>query len=287
MRKKVCVIIAILLSITALTCASESDLGVTLEVTYLSRYIWRGLDVYGENHSAIQPSIDVDLYGTGFGVNVFHSRSNGGGAHEDAKEIDYNVSYRNTLFSQQTYAMDYRIGWIYYNYPDTPRKGNPAGIGADVQELYIAFAWPNICPAGIVPSYLYSHIWQSEGGSNCGFRNCGGPAHIFGLSYNLTVPDFLAEAALRVLKLTTHIVYVDGAGTPTADHDFSHAVFGLTTDFDIAEDLTFTPGIYYQSSWDDSINTSDEYWTSLRSVKPVLSSVERTRFLDSAALRSK
>ena len=263
MKKAVLLMTILLVSASVAAESAEKKLGITLDVTYLSRYIWRGLDVYGENHSAIQPSIDIDLYGSGFGVNVFHSRSNGGGAHEDGKEIDYNIYYRNTLLAGQRFATDYKIGWIYYNFPDTPRKGNPAGRGSDVQELYIAFAWPNILPCGLVPSYLYSHVWQSEGGSSCGFRTCGGPAHIFGLSYNWVVPDFILGTSQRVLNMAAHTVYVDGAGKAIADHDWSHAVFSIATDFRLDENLTFTPGLYYQSSWDDSINTSDEYWTSL------------------------
>jgi len=46
---------------------AEGDrLGVTLDFTYASRYIWRGFDLYRINDGAIQPSIEVDLYETGF-----------------------------------------------------------------------------------------------------------------------------------------------------------------------------------------------------------------------------
>jgi len=240
----------------------KKDLGVTLDVTYVSRYIWRGFDTYKDNHSAIQPSIDLDLYGTGFGLNIWHSRSNGGGAYEDAKEVDYTVYYGNSLFESETYATNYKIGWVYYSYPETPRKGNDAGVGADSQEGFGTFSWPNICPLGIVPSYTYVHMWQSEGGAS-GFRNCGGPAHVFGLGYDLAVAGFTPGVAEQILHLSADMVYNDGLGASTVDHDWSHAVFGISTGFDLAKNLTFTPGIYYQSSWEDSVNTSDEYWTSL------------------------
>ena len=39
--------------------------------------------------------------------------------------------------------------------------------------------------------------------------------------------------------------------------------FSVFHDFDLGNGLSFIPGFYHQSSWDDSINTSDEYWTSL------------------------
>jgi long-subunit fatty acid transport protein len=47
------------------------------------------------------------------------------------------------------------------------------------------------------------------------------------------------------------------------DHDWSHAVFGASTGFTVTDKLTFTPGIYYQISMDDSVNPEDEYWFSL------------------------
>ncbi len=53
----------------------EDRLGVTLDFTYASRYIWRGFDLYRSNDGAIQPSIDVDLCGTGFGFKIWLRRS--------------------------------------------------------------------------------------------------------------------------------------------------------------------------------------------------------------------
>jgi len=67
------------------------------------------------------------------------------------------------------------------------------------------------------------------------------------------------------------MVYNDGVApgvvinqaSGTIDHDWSHAVFGVSTDFDLGNNLSFTPAVYYQSSWEDSVNTEDEAWVSL------------------------
>lgn len=115
----------------------------------------------------------MDFYGTGFGLKVFSSRANRSG-FENSEWLDAALSYRNSLFEGETYAMDYTAGWVYYNYPDGPRKAG------DMQEAFVTFFWSNICPAG----------------------------------------------------------------------------------FDLGNNLTFTPGVYYQLSMDDSVN-DDETWCSL------------------------
>ena len=167
--------------------------------------------------------------------------------------------------------MDYRFGWVYIGYPDEPRSGTARGQAADMQEFYATLSWPKICPVGIVPRYTIVSMWPSEGKSTV--RNNGGLLHIFGLGYDLTVPGLLPDTPEQKVHLSAEAVYNDGAAPGTVpgpgttgskiDHDWSHALFGISTDFDIAENLSFTPGFYYQSSWEDSVNTEDEYWLTL------------------------
>jgi hypothetical protein len=70
MKKKI-----ILLSVLILLCAGgfvsalAEELHGSVGVIYDSKYIWRGIDVYGDK-SAIHPFIDLDLFGTGFGMNI-------------------------------------------------------------------------------------------------------------------------------------------------------------------------------------------------------------------------
>lgn len=242
----------VLLTSAGLTQAKDGKLGVTADVTYVSRYLWRGFDSYPNNHSAIQSSIDLDLFETGWGANVWWSRANTSG-FENNEEIDYTLYYGKSLFEDKAYTTDYSIGWTYYYYPDEPRKA------ADMQEFFLNLSWPNVRCGGLVPSYTIVCTWPSEHESDVG--DYGGWFHIFGLCYDLTIPDFCAKAKEQVLHLSAETIYNDGAYG--ADHDWSHAVFGISTSFDLSGCLTFTPAFYYQSSWDNSVDTQDEYWTSL------------------------
>jgi hypothetical protein len=264
-RKGILLVAVIMMIVPELVLAADEaldkKLGVTIDATYVSRYIWRGFDVYKNNHSAFQPSVDLDLYGTGLGVNVWMSQANRSGFERD-EQINYTLYYRNSAFEGPA-AMNYKVGWTYYSYTEVPTKGSYFGNG-DAQEIFGGFAWPNLLPGGLVPSYTAVCYWPSE--HNALSHDNGGWAHVFGLGYDLPVPG-LAGNPNQALHFSADAVYNGGVGPrpPGAkvDHDWSHAVFGVSTGFALAQNLTFKPGFYYQSSWDDSVNTSDEYWTSL------------------------
>ena len=241
-----------LLCTAAFAQEQESKLGVTLDATYVGRHIDKGFDCYKENHSAIQPSIDLNLYDTGFGVKIWNCRTNGGGAYENTEKIKYILYYRNGLFENESYNTHYKAGWIYYNFPDEPKEAK------DAQELFASFSWPRVLPEGLVPGYTVICRWPSV--SNSAARNSGGWVHIFALGYNLTAPPLPGETTERTFHLSANVWYNDGLGGPNVDHDWSHATFGVSTKFDIDKNLALTPGIYYQASMDDSVNTSDEIW---------------------------
>ena len=127
-----------------------------------------------------------------------------------------------------------------------------------MQEVNVTLSWPNICPGGVVPSYTAVATWPSVSKSD--IRDSSGWVHVFGLGYDLALSDILPVTTEQSLYLSTDIVYNDGAYGTAVDHDWSHAVFGISTKFELADNLTFTPGFYYQSSWDDSVNPEDEFW---------------------------
>lgn len=261
MKKKAILLAAvILLSAAGFVQAQEGELGVTLDVTYLSRYIWRGFDMYNNNTSAIQSSIDIDFYDTGFGMSVLMSRANQSG-FEDMEWWNYTLYYGNSLFEGENYATDYKVGWGYYNFPD--RSHNVA----DMQEFFAELSWSNICPAGVVPSYTIIRMWPAKSNSTS-VSGAAGWIHILGLGYDWIVPGLLPETPEQTLHLSADLVYNDGAFiNPTTgaavDHDWSHMVFGVSTGFELADNVTLTPALYYQASMENTVNTQDEFWVGL------------------------
>lgn len=250
---------------TAMCQAWEfSDIGIDVGATYVSRYIWRGFDTYPNNHSAVQPYTDLTFGDSGFRAQVWWSHANGSG-FENAEEFDYTLAYGKTMNEGESAQMDWEIGWTYFNYPDGPTRHSPTA-DLDYQEIFLSMAWPNICAAGIVPSYTVARMWCSESGRRSdngyawsSFRQSGGWMHIFGLAYDQTIADWLTGNAERTLHWTVETIYNAGAGGGRdVDHDWSHALFGLSTPFDVCGG-TVSVFAQYQSSWDDSVNKSDEY----------------------------
>jgi len=254
MKKLILLTAVILLSATTFAQAQDELTG-TVDVTYLSQYIWRGFEWYG-SQSAIQPSIDLDLYGTGFGLSVFWSRANSSG-YELSEEVDLTLSYSNSLYEYETYATDYTAGWMYYHYPEGPGAGET--VSDDWQEMFVTLSWPEICPEGVVPSYTVIKMWASEEASPS--NGISGWLHVLGLGYDLPVEGLLPDTPEQILHLSAATVYNDEVGI--SGSDWSHAVFGVSTDFDLGNDCTLRPGVYYQSSWEDDVNTSDELWCSV------------------------
>jgi len=252
----------------------DHDLGVTLDFTYASSHLWKGFDIFANNKSAFYTSADIDFWGTGFGMNFLWSRPFGSG-YEDWEWLVYSPYYYNALWQDTPYQMDYKFGWRYYNHPDgsANHSCHPRDLG--IQRAYGRVSLPEICPAGIVPYYEFAKIWPDEGGKyddgypRSYWRNYGNWFHTFGLYKGWTVQGFLPNQSEQVIHTGFEMVYNDGTGpTPdsrrdNADHDWSHCVFSLSTDFYLRPNVTFIPAIYYQSSWDDSVNTDDEFWFTL------------------------
>lgn len=273
MKQAVLSAVVLLLGVTGLLQAQQGELHGVVDLTYQSKYLWRGFDVYGDK-SATQAAVDVDLLGTGFGINVMAHRANSS-EFENAERWDYNLYYQNRLFGDETYVTNYRLGWVYYNYPDQPTKGSPVAPNASLQELHAILSWPKICPAGFVPTYVLVKLWPAESNSFSGARSifpgggtASGWAHIFMLDYGLPLVGLLPDIPEQVLNFHTELVYNDGVGPvgQNVDHDWSNFVFGVSTDFDLGHGFTLTPAVYHQITMETSLQPDvdkDETWATV------------------------
>ena len=264
----------ILLAAVVLFCAigfaqaQDSELHGSVDMTYQSKYIWRGFDVYNDK-SAFQPSLDLDLFGTGLGFNVMGHMANASG-HVAEERWDYSLYYQNGINMDETYAMMYRVGWVYYNFPHMSQSE------ADLQEMHAVVSLPKAIPGGLVPSYVLVKLWPNSSGAwvssnydlTTGAESKGsasGFAHIFMLDYPLTIGSILPDTPEQVLNLHAELVYNDGAGPggQDVDHDWSNAVLGVSTGFNLSEDMALTPGVFYQISMEETVNDQNELWANL------------------------
>jgi len=274
MKQKVLLAAIVVMASTALLQA-QGELHGYFDLTYQSKYLWRGIDVYGDK-SAIQPTLMLDLYDTGFSFGVEGHRANSSG-FETTERWDFTLYYKNGLFMDESYATQYMVWWRYFYHPDAPLDGIPTGLSGDVdlQELAAVLAWPKILPVeGLVPAYALIKLWPHESGTFVGSQDIAGLsngtasgfAHVFMLDYALPVEDLLPDMPEQVLNLHTEVIFNDGVDPRGlgVDHDWSNAVFGVSTDFKLDENVTFTPGLYYQVTMDKTINDDqDELWCTL------------------------
>ncbi len=277
MKKRILVGVVVLLAVGGLAQAQDGDLHGAVGLTFQSKYIWRGIDVYADK-SAIQPSLMLDLYGTGFGLSVDAHRANSSG-FETTERWDYTLFYKNVICPDESYAMQYLLGWRYFHFPDAPLDLPPALSSfsgeIDLQELHAVMSLPNILAVeGLVPTYVLVKLWPAKSDSFVGSQDifgltpgtASGFAHIFMLDYGFPIEGLLPEIPEQTVRLHTEVVFNDGVDPRGigVDHDWTNMVFGIATDFELAEGVTLTPGLYYQETMDKSINDDqDETWVTL------------------------
>lgn len=277
MKKSVLAGIVVLFAVGGVLQAQDGELHGVVDMTYQSKYLWRGIDVYGDK-SAFQPSLMLDLFGTGFGLSVEGHRANSSG-FETTERWDFTLFYKNAICPDEDFITQYLIGWRYFYFPDAPLDLPPALAGMsgeiDLQELHLVLSWPKILPVeGLVPTYVLVKLWPAESKSFVGSQNipgltagtASGFAHIFMLDYGFPIQGLNPATPEQIVRLHSEVVFNDGVDPRGigVDHDWSNAVFGISTDFELAENVNLTPGVYYQVTMDKSINDDkDETWFTL------------------------
>lgn len=248
----------------------KGDLHGSVAVTWDSKYLWRGFDFY-DDKAAVHLLTDLSLFDTGFGVSVAGHRAATGG-FEDKERWDFTAYYQNSLFKDQPYITQFRTGWVYYMYPQLN-----SAESLDLQEAHLMLSWPNLLPIkGLCPTYALVKMWQADDESRLASGN--GWLHVLMLDYGFSIPSLIGGSSPeQPVKLHSEIVYNGGFSPtparpvndwhivhPNPDHDWSDAVFGVSTDFKFGYGISFTPGVFYQRTLDTSVNEDqDELWASL------------------------
>ena len=260
--KKLVLLIAVVLfgtvaPVLAVPPGQPGDLHGTVGYTFDTLYVFRGFLTYGST-SGSHAFIDLDLFGSGFHFETIYNRANDGG-YELGQRFDFSPYYAGALAPEETYATFYKIGYRYFNYPQMSASHSDQCI--DLQEVYVGFAFPKLFGVkGLVPGYVFVKGWPSMHDTVVGDKNpCGGSysgtAHVFMLDYALPLENISAEIPKQNLDFHIETVYNNHmdprpAGAYTTS-DWTHVMFGVSTDFDLGNNLTFTPGIWHQITFED------------------------------------
>lgn len=253
MEKRILLAAVILFSTASLAGAEEEEkkLGVTLDLTYTSKWLSKGIEAYGSKGGLFK-TIDVDFWGTGWGIRVTHRNATSSG-YVDQQRFDFRPYYKGAIFDGTRYFMKYDLSFEYEYYPGLSRhKANTT------YEWINSFSWPNLLPWGFVPTYIFHYEYPAfSGDAN---RNNAGAVHRFLLAHDLSVPDLN-----NPLKLSTELAYYDGLANRVSD--WAYFTLGLSSVFNITDNLTFVPGVYQQRTMDKSISKHRDITYTMLSMK--------------------
>jgi len=286
MKKQIIVTTLVVLGLVGLaqaqTQAQQGELHGAVGATYDTKYVWRGYTVFGQK-SGIHPFVDLDLFGTGFGLNVTGNRANSSG-YEESERWDYTLTYAGALEVEQTYETRYMVGYRYFNYPDLSwsKSANLAAgeIGSvDLQEVFAGVGFPRLLGVpGLVPGYAIVKGWPSNSDTVVGCANPNGGtysgwAHIFMLDYALPLQNVLPDVPEQILNFHLETVYNAGVDPRPlggyTSHDWTHVMASVSTDFDLGNNVILTPALSYQITMeDDGRELMPGYPTSTRGVSP-------------------
>ena len=231
------------------------NIDISLDAAYVTKYMFKGYDKY-DGKAAFQPSANFD-FNNGFSFALAYSVAGASGdstvSTVNREELKYIASYANSYCIGQCYQADYKLSYTYYEFPDMSSEDS------DMQQIAMDVSMPNMLPYGLIPHYEAAAIWNSQSGADKAADSLSGNGwfHTFGLAYDYAMCGFLPNNPEQKFTFTWDIVYNDGyAGS---DHDWSHMTWGVSTPIALGCG-TFTPAVYYQNSFDDSVNTEDELY---------------------------
>lgn len=268
MKKYVLLTAAIMFGMVAPVFAvppgQPGDLHGDIGYTYDTMHVWRGFMTWGQ-HSGSNVFVDLDFFGSGFGMSITDHMVNGTGnngpfGYSEGQRTDYAIFYQNKIASGDRLETDYKVSYVYYNYPD--RNARHSETSWDLQEINALLAWPNITGIkGLVPAYCIVKLWPSMhdtvvGEDNPNGGSASGFAHIFMLNYALPLENISSEIPKQNLDFHTELVYNDSVdprpcGGYTSS-DWSNFLMGVSTDFDLGHSFVFTPGLNYQITMEDN-----------------------------------
>lgn len=223
------------------------ELSINLDFTYASKYMWHGFDTF-ENDGALHPSVE-------FGYKEFYAGVWGAwpdsSGFEDLTEIDFYLGYERSFFEEEKYALTVGLLYTYFSFPKINSQ-------ADGQEIALSVSLDNLLPIGpsvLVPSYTVFYEWdgvQNEDAIDNGYY------HTFALGYDVPVPALLPDQEEQAISLLADVTYGDGPYETASG--LLYATVGVSTTFEW-NNFYLTPAVYYQFSFEDSVNDEDDLYT--------------------------
>jgi len=224
----------------------SQEVAITVTDNYVSRYIWRGQDLYGENDGAHQPSLDIAfpklLSGIDVSLNIWGSFPLNSG-HENGEELDYTLTFSRDMFDE---TANISAGYTYFDYPNT-------GSTADVSELWISAVLNKLpfLPIDVSLSGFIGYDLQTKS---------GGPDEGIYFSWGFDTELPLPQSSLFQEGQTLALGIVNWGNDGVADLEpssFYATEISLSTSYEFAG-FSISPNLHYTINYEEQINDGDE-----------------------------
>ena len=198
----------------------------------MSRYIWRGFDLYPSNNPALQPSVTYTFGESGFSANLWTSFALGERSiYKDLDEIDFTLDYSFPLSEQ----VGMSVGFTNYGYYFLPEFSFKDGTS---QEFYISAGLSDAFLSPTLTAFYDVNLGSGlyvllQGSQSIPLSESLSLDLSAGLGYNSK--QYIDESGLSDLTI--------GASLPIALGDW-----------------TIAPQINYSFVFLDSVNEENELW---------------------------
>ncbi len=206
-----------------------SEIGVRTDVTFVSRYVWRGFDCIANDRPAIQPSITFDFGKSGIWFNAWSAFAL---ADTDFVELDLVVGYDKAL--SEDWMLSAGAGYFTFpsipNYPDENSATPEVYAGVTLTSFPLS---PNLT--------LYYDFNMGDG-----------------IYTTLSVSrEFrVKEKKVSSTVLAGYTRQYRGIGV---DPGISDICLGISTDLEL-KGLTLTPTVNYVIVPNETVNDENEIW---------------------------
>jgi uncharacterized protein (TIGR02001 family) len=206
-----------------------SEIGFRSDLSFVSRYIWRGFDTISDDRPAIQPSINFDFGKSGLWLNLWSAIAL---ADTDFVELDLIAGYDKTFSDKITFSG----GVGYFTFPSIP---NWPDKNSTTPEVYLGVT---ACSFPLSPALTFYYDFNLGDGFYT----------TLSLNRNFHIRG-------QILCPTLAVGYTRQYQKVGVDPGFSDICLGLSTDFSF-KNFSVSPCLNYVIVPNHSINNEDEFW---------------------------
>ena len=234
MQKKLWPFLMVMLIFLSFPSLAFAEIGFSSDLTFVSRYIWRGFDTIHDDRPAIQPSITFAFGKSGLWLNLWSAVAL---ADTDFVELDLIVGYDKVFFKEMTLSAG--VGYFTFpsmsNYPDKNSTSPEAYAGITANSLPLTpgltLYYDFNVGDGLYATFSLNQSFHIKGKILCS-------TFVIGYTTQYQDPDF------------------------GVDPGFSDICLGVSTDLNLRS-VTLTPSLNYVIVPNETINDEDEFWVGL------------------------